>query len=200
VPPGKILGVEISHDIGASGDDCLNLNILTPHSSTPMPPTSLPVMVWIHGGSNVMCSNKGDFGGFSNTASSTFVSRGVVCVSINYRVALHGFLHLPDHNITNLALRDIILSLTWVRDNISSFNGDPNNVTVVGESAGGIAISNLLGCPKAKGLFRRAVVQSGGISMWPRKLYEGPVMDDIKDAVRPFMVANGFAEAADEWR
>ena len=72
--------------------------------------------------------------GFSNTASSAFVGRGVVCVALNYRVGLHGFLHTD--GATNLALRDVILGLEWVRDHVSAFGGDPRNVTIMGKSAG----------------------------------------------------------------
>lgn len=121
---GKILGVIIPEgaDIGKSGPDCLNLNILAP--SPPSLLSKAPVQIWLHGGSNVMCSNKGDFGGFSNTASSTFVSRGLVCVSLNYRTGMHGFLHIKETGATNLALRDVILGLEWVRDH-SKFHPNP---------------------------------------------------------------------------
>jgi carboxylesterase type B len=159
--------------------------------------TKLPVMVWIHGGSYTMCSNKGDFPGFSNTASGTFVRRGVVCVSLNYRVAAHGFLHVPDAGITNLALRDLICGLEWVQASIAAFGGNRDCVTLVGQSAGGIAIANLLGCPKAKGLFHRAIVQSAGTSIWEGSMYADVVFGDYKAAARPFLDAN--KRDADDW-
>eukprot|EP00037_Helgoeca_nana_P028324 m.332674 g.332674 ORF g.332674 m.332674 type:complete len:449 (-) comp27730_c0_seq3:3490-4836(-) len=198
---GKLLGVNVPAgvDVGRVGDDCLNLNILTPMTSSVATAglTKLPVMVWIHGGSNTMCSNKGDFPGFSNTASGTFVRRGVVCVSLNYRVAAHGFLHVPDAGITNLALRDLICGLEWVQASIAAFGGNRDCVTLVGQSAGGIAIANLLGCPKAKGLFHRAIVQSAGTSIWEGSMYADVVFGDYKAAARPFLDAN--KRDADDW-
>jgi para-nitrobenzyl esterase len=158
---GKILRVDVPKgaDTGVSSDDCLNLNVLTPTLSTS---SLLPVMVWIHGGSNVMGSNKGDFCGWSNTATGVLVRRGVVCVSLNYRVGAHGFLHLPEHGITNLALRDIICGLQWVQSEVSAFGGDPNRVTVrvqglvmncweIGKTSGPRTASPLSSVPKIGG-------------------------------------------------
>lgn len=133
------------------GEDCLNLNIWTPDPGR----AGLPVMVWIHGGA------------FANGSSailqydgSRFARDGVVCVTINYRLGADGFLYLGDH-ISNLGLLDQVAALAWVQENIAAFGGDPNNVTIFGESAGGMSVSTLLSMPRAKGLFRRIIAQSG---------------------------------------
>ena len=73
----------------------------------------------------------------------------MVCVSLNYRLGLHGFLHIPERGITNLALRDLLCGLQWVQSEIANFGGDPQNVTISGEGAGGIHVCCLLGCPKS---------------------------------------------------
>jgi para-nitrobenzyl esterase len=133
------------------GEDCLNLNIWTPD----MGRSGLPVMVWIHGGA------------FANGSSaipqydgSRFARDGVVCVTINYRLGADGFLYLGD-GISNLGLLDQIAALAWVQENIAAFGGDANNVTIFGESAGAMSVSTLLSMPRAKGLFRRIIAQSG---------------------------------------
>jgi carboxylesterase type B len=136
-------------DSGVSGDDYLNLNVWTPDPGA----TGLPVMVWIQGGQFE----------FSTTASydgSSFARDGVVCVVINWRVGVDGFLYLGD-GIANLGLLDQVAALEWIRDNIGGFGGDPGNVTVFGESAGAMSIGVLLAMPRAEGLFRRAILQSG---------------------------------------
>src|SRR4029453_6984789 len=93
---------------------------------------------------------------------SRFARDGVVCVTINWRTGADGFLYLGDgDDAANLGLRDQVAALTWVRDNISAFGGDPDRVTVFGESAGAMSIGDLLAMPRAGGLFRRAALQSG---------------------------------------
>jgi len=145
-------------------EDCLTLNIWTPE--VPDDPTSVkgrPVMVWIHGG------------GFTSGSGSVFLYRGtqlarrgdVVVVTINYRLGALGFLGHPglgdpDSFIGNWGLHDQVAALRWVRDHIAQFGGDPDCVTIFGESAGGFSVAALLAVPAAAGLFRRAVVQSGG--------------------------------------
>jgi para-nitrobenzyl esterase len=138
------------------GDEYLNLNIWTPEGSHP---AGLPVMVFIHGGAWV--------GGASSAPTqdgTSFARKGVVCVTINYRLGIEGFLPIPGVP-TNLGMRDMIAALKWVRDNIAGFGGDPANVTVFGESAGAMSIADLVVSPPARGLFRRAIVQSGHGSM-----------------------------------
>jgi para-nitrobenzyl esterase len=134
-----------------AGDDWLNLNVWTPDPAA----AGLPVMVWIHGGA------------FANGNSAiplydghAFARDGVVLVSINYRLGVDGFALLPDVP-ANRGLLDQIAALEWVRDNISSFGGDPENVTIFGESAGAMSVITLLSMPGAAGLFARAIAQSG---------------------------------------
>jgi len=139
-------------------EDCLHLNVWTP---APDGSGARPVMVWIHGGGFEMGSGSSplyDGVGFAN--------RGVVLVSLNYRLGSVGFLELghvdPSYaGSGNVGLLDQIAALEWVRDNIAAFGGDPSNVTVFGESAGAMSVSLLLSMPKASGLFHRAIAQSG---------------------------------------
>jgi len=134
-----------------SGEDCLNLNIWTPDVGR----AGLPVMVWIHGGA---FSNGS--GAIPQYDGSRFARDGVVCVTINYRLGADGFLYLDD-GIANLGLLDQIAALAWVQENIAAFGGDPNNVTIFGESAGAFSVSTLLSMPHARGLFHRVIAQSG---------------------------------------
>ena len=145
---------------GPVGDDCLNLNIVTPGLAG----ASKPVMVWLHGGMNCLSSNHGNSLGWSPTCSEHFANAGVVMVALNYRQNMHGFAHFRSLGITNLALRDMIAALEWVRDEIGAFGGDASNVTIFGESAGGIGVATLLACPAASSLFHKAIVQSAAIS------------------------------------
>ena len=133
------------------GEDCLNLNIWTPDVGR----AGLPVMVWIHGGA---FSNGS--GAVPQYDGSRFARDGVVCVTINYRLGADGFLYLGD-GIANLGLLDQIAALIWVQENIAAFGGDSNNVTIFGESAGAFSVSTLLSMPRAWGLFRRVIAQSG---------------------------------------
>ena len=138
-------------DPAVPGADCLNLNVWTPDPAA----TGLPVMVWSPGGS-FHFSSGGSYDG------SRFARDGVVCVTINWRTGADGFLYLgEDDNGANLGLLDQVAALTWVRDTIAAFGGDPARVTVFGESAGAMSIGVLLSMPRADGLFRRAVLQSG---------------------------------------
>lgn len=150
-------GLDIQPLIGEAqiqGDDFLLLNIWMPAGAT-----NAPVMVFIHGGGFVSGAGAGDV-----YDGAAFARAGVVCVTINYRLGIEGFLPI-DGAPTNLGLRDQIFALQWVRDAIAGFGGDPTNVTVFGESAGGMSIANLMVSPLAKGLFKRAIVQSGHGSM-----------------------------------
>lgn len=133
------------------GDDYLTLDLWRPAAGG----SARPVMVWIHGGGFVIGSKDA-----AVCDGSAFARDGVLCVAMNYRLGIEGFLPIPGV-ATNLGLRDQIAALEWVRDNIAAFGGDPDNVTVFGESAGAMAIADLLTSPLAKGLFRRAIVQSG---------------------------------------
>ncbi|MEV7404637.1 carboxylesterase family protein [Streptomyces sp. NPDC091267] len=138
-------------DPDVPGDNCLNLNVWTPSPAR----TGLPVLVWIHGGSLLHGSSAVPL--YDGTA---FARDGVVLVSVNYRLGIEGFGVFPDAP-ANRGLLDQLAALGWVRDNIAAFGGDPDRVTVCGESAGAISIGALLAAPRARGLFRRAVLQSG---------------------------------------
>ena len=138
-------------DQGRPGEDCLNLNVWTPDPSD----GGLPVMVWIHGGSFVRGS-----GALPTYDGSRFARDGVVCVTINYRLGADGFLYLGD-GIANRGLLDQVAALAWVQENIRAFGGDPARVTIFGESAGAFSVATLLSMPRARGLFRRAIAQSG---------------------------------------
>lgn len=133
------------------GEDCLNLNIWTPDLSS----ANLPVMVWIHGG-----AFRNGTGMIPTYDGTNFARDGVVCVTINYRLGSEGFLFIGE-GTANLGLLDQLAALTWVQENIAAFGGDPTNVTIFGESAGGMSVTTLLAMPRARGLFRRAIAQSG---------------------------------------
>ncbi|UKZ81782.1 hypothetical protein TrVFT333_009555 [Trichoderma virens FT-333] len=143
-------GVELCAE---SSEDCLYLNIWTASLD---PSTQQPVMFWIHGG------------GFLNGSSSMDVysgqdlaRRGVVVVSINYRLGAFGFLRHPEAG-GNFAVTDWVAALKWVTENITMFGGYPQNVTIFGQSAGAVAVRTLLCTPAARGLFHRAIIQSAG--------------------------------------
>nr|WP_202527367.1 carboxylesterase family protein [Streptomyces sp. SID486] len=140
-------------EVDIPGEDILNLNVWTPD-----PGGRLPVMVWMHGGA--FTNGSGAVPGYDGTA---FARDGVVLVSLNYRLGAEGFLHVgaDDTAPANLGLLDQVAALEWVRDNIASFGGDPARVTVFGQSAGAMSVGALLAMPAAKGLFHRAVLQSG---------------------------------------
>ncbi len=155
--PAIPLGPDATKD-----EDCLSLNIWRAASSS----RPLPVMVWIHGGAYTFGSSRQPL--FDATA---FVSTGeVVVVTLNYRIGALGFLDLTsvateEHRFdSNLALRDVLLALEWVRGNIAAFGGDPERVTVFGESAGGGIVTTLLTVPRAEGLFHQAIVESSPVS------------------------------------
>lgn len=150
-------GLDIAPLVGGElefGDDYLLANIWAPLGGG-----SHPVLVFIHGGAFT-----GGCGSADVYDGTSFARRGVICVTINYRLGVEGFLPIPGAP-TNLGLRDQIAALEWVRDNIAAFGGDPANVTVSGESAGAMSLANLVASPLAQGLFRRAVVESGHGSM-----------------------------------
>jgi para-nitrobenzyl esterase len=144
--------------VGEQSEDCLYLNVWTPACDD----ARRPVMVWIHGGAFVM--GAGSHGVYNGRR---LAERDVVVVTINYRLGAFGFLalglesegRLPGTGAEGLA--DQILALDWVKRNIARFGGDPGNVTIFGESAGGMSVSMLLASPPARGLFHKAIAQSG---------------------------------------
>jgi para-nitrobenzyl esterase len=144
---------------GASSEDCLYLNVYAPAIAD-----KAPVVVWLHGGGFVV--GAGHLGSYNGTSNA---KQGVITVSINYRLGgLGGFAHpvLTDEAgsrewLGSYALMDAVAALEWVSNNIAAFGGDPGNVTVAGQSAGGVAVVSLLSIQAAKGLFHKAIVQSG---------------------------------------
>lgn len=142
----------------AMSEDCLYLNIWSPTV-----PGAYPVFVWLHGGSNISgATSQPIYDG------ATFARDGVICVTVGYRLGVFGFLECGEivgedfAGSGNNAIRDQIMALQWVRDNIAAFGGDPARVTLGGESAGAKNVAALLASPLAKGLFQSAVLQSGG--------------------------------------
>ncbi|MFJ9246660.1 carboxylesterase/lipase family protein [Streptomyces sp. NPDC101776] len=136
------------------GEGVLNLNVFTPD---PHPGADLPVLVWIHGGGYVAGSAASPW-----YDGSAFARDGIVLVSLGYRLGIEGFLPLEDAP-DNRGVLDWIAALTWVRDNIEAFGGDPGKVTVAGQSAGGGAAQTLMATPSAHGLFRAAISESGAV-------------------------------------
>ena len=139
-------------------EDCLYLNVWTQSAAG-----SRPVMVWIHGG-----GFHAGFGGEERHNGSVLARKGAVVVTVNYRLGAFGFFahpalaaESPQHVSGNYGLLDQIAALQWVHDNIARFGGDPSRVTVFGESAGGMSVGSLIGSPLAKGLFQRAILESG---------------------------------------
>lgn len=145
----------------AMSEDCLFINVWTPAQRGSV---RLPVMVWIHGGGFVTGS-----GSASNTDGAQLAKRAVVSVSLNYRLGRFGFFAHPaltaqaqDEAVGNYGLMDQIAALRWVQANIAAFGGDPANVTIFGESAGGASVNYLMIAPEARGLFHKGIVESGG--------------------------------------
>jgi para-nitrobenzyl esterase len=177
--PGPIQG---GNPPSGKSEDCLYLNVWTPAKSEK---DKLPVLVWIYGGG---------FGAGAtsekNYSGENLARKGVVLVSIAYRVGQLGFLahpelsaENPNHVSGNYGLLDMIAGLRWVQKNIEAFGGDPGKVTIFGESAGGIAVSMLCASPLAKGLFHGAISQSGG-SFGPPRLttFPGENLKRLADA------------------
>jgi para-nitrobenzyl esterase len=169
VPVGEITGGRSAGDPPAPGqpgtdEDCLFLNVWTPGLTG-----KRPVMVWLHGGGFANGS-----GGAAMYDGAALARRGdVVTVTVNHRLNVFGYLHLGElggHPSSGQAgMLDIVMVLEWVRDNIASFGGDPGNVTIFGESGGGWKVSILQAMPAARGLFHKAIVQSGpGLTATPR--------------------------------
>jgi len=169
------VGVREATEIGASApqlqsplyaglthaEDCLSLNVWTPSIGG----GKRPVMLWIHGGAFV-----GGSGGEAAYNGAILSRRAdVVVVTINYRLGALGFAHVADvlgvDADTNIGLRDQLMALSWVRDHIDRLGGDPNNITLFGQSAGAMSVAALMSAPSARGMFRRAIVQSGSAHM-----------------------------------
>jgi para-nitrobenzyl esterase len=147
-------------------EDCLALNVWSP---APEQSAKLPVMVWIHGGGYSNGS-----GNIARLNSPAFARQGVVLVTLNYRLSVFGFLNHPalaasnpDMPAGNYGLLDVVAGLEWVQRNIAAFGGDPDNVTIFGESAGAGLVNTLLVTPASKGLFQRAISESASVGLAP---------------------------------
>ncbi len=145
-----------------SSEDCLFVNVWRPASATPK--AKLPVMVWIHGGGFVAGS-----GSSPSTSGAAFAKQGVVLITFNYRLGRLGFFAFPALSAEyskepkgNYGYMDQIAALKWVQANIAAFGGDPKNVTIFGESAGGVSVHTHLTSPLSRGLFQKAIIESGG--------------------------------------
>jgi para-nitrobenzyl esterase len=189
-PPGPV-------SFGNESEDCLYLNVWTPAKT---PTEKLPVMVWIYGGAFTTGSGSDPrFNGVNLT------KQGVIVVTINYRVGMFGFMAHPQlsqesahHSSGNYGLMDMIQALKWVKTNINGFGGDPGRVTVFGQSSGAESIQYLLVSPPARGLFQRAISESG-----PRWHYGwiAPMNPTLKDAEKTgeqIAVNLGLADASDQ--
>jgi len=165
---GALIGPVMSLGIGRTSEDCLYLNVWTPGPDR----RRRPVLVWIHGGAFVLGA-----GSQMLYDGASLARRGdVVVVTINYRMGAFGFLRLRDRFGSRLpatgneGLLDQVAALEWVRDEIEAFGGDPSRITIFGESAGAMSCATLLGVPRARGLFQRAILQSGAANfVWPRE-------------------------------
>lgn len=145
-------------------EDCLYLNIWTPTEAIGSSESRLPVAFWVHGGAY--------FNGYGHEITmdgNAWAKRGVILVTINYRLGIFGFLahpelsaETPDGTSGNYGTYDQVAALKWVHENIAQFGGDPENITVMGQSAGAASIKNLVSSPMSKHLIRKAVIQSGG--------------------------------------
>ena len=148
----QTIGATFDVRVGEFSEDCLFLNVWTSTLSD----ARQPVMVWIHGGGNL-----GGAGSEDAFDGAHLARQGVTLVTINYRLGAFGFLAHPLLG-ANFGILDCVEALTWVHHNIRAFGGDPGNVTVFGESAGAVAVRSLMRCPRADGLYHRAVLQSAG--------------------------------------
>ncbi|GAB3714153.1 carboxylesterase/lipase family protein [Spirosoma flavus] len=152
------------HDWGYPNEDCLRLNIW---SSGVSDSKKRPVMVWLHGGGHVAGSSQE----LPSYDGENISKKGdVVLVSINHRLNILGFLDLSAYGekykaSSNTSIMDMVAALQWVKTNIANFGGDPNNVTIFGQSGGGGKVNTLLYTPSAKGLFQKAIIQSGGLGL-----------------------------------
>jgi para-nitrobenzyl esterase len=175
--------------IGAESEDCLYLNIWTPSLK---PRASLPVMVWIHGGAFI-----GGAGTDAVFAGGELSKKGVVLVTLNYRLGIFGFFAHRDlsrnsvhQSSGNYGLEDQLAALEWVGKNIAAFGGDPKNVTVFGQSAGGMSVVVMLASPLTEGKFQRAIVESGAILGGPPL----QTLQEAESAGRQFAGTDGIRE------
>jgi para-nitrobenzyl esterase len=186
-----IPGLDLSALVGDGwrpGAEYLTVDVWTPDPGA----KSLPVLVFVHGGAFI-----GGTGSAPVYDGTAFTRGGAVLVTVQYRLGVDGFLPL-DGGGTNLGLRDQLAALRWVQENITAFGGDPGNVTLFGESAGGISVACLLGSPLSAGLFRRAIVQSGHANMVRGRAELGRVAQAVADRLGVAPTADAFRKLSTE--
>ena len=178
-------------------EDCLTVNVWRPATETAQP---LPVMVWIHGGGFVNGS-----GTAALYDGSALARQGVVVVTLNYRLGRFGFFahpaltrEDPNGSLGNYGLLDQIAALKWVRANIAAFGGDPTQVTVFGESAGGMSVNHLMVSPAARGLFQRAIVESGVGGEYSIRLHETNAMGQLSAEAAGVTFISGLGVSGDD--
>ncbi len=191
-------GDEYDTGVLIGSEDCLTLDIYAPRDVAP--DEALPVMMWIHGGANTWGSSSAYDG------SALAGQQGVIIVSVQYRLGPLGFLAHPalradadiaDDEAANFALLDLVAALQWISGNIDTFGGDPNRVTVFGESAGAYNIAGLMAMPQARGLFHRAIMQSGGTASVPLEIAEqGGGNDAVAGLAAGIAIAGENADGA----
>ncbi|MFT3976107.1 MAG: carboxylesterase family protein [Sphingomonas bacterium] len=192
-PPSSPAGLYYG-GMATTSEDCLTLNVWAPVGAR-----KLPVMVWVHGGALT--------GGSSSEPlydGAGLARRGIIVVSINYRLGVLGYLahpalsaESPEHVSGNYGTLDQIAALRWVRTNIAAFGGDPAQVTIAGESAGGLSVIELLASPKARGLFSKAITQSGYMPAYRLLHDEGYGLPSAEVAGEALGRAAGLRTAAD---
>jgi len=182
-PANRLIRILVSAAGSTQSQDCLYLNVWTPAADS----KRRPVLVWLHGGAFILGS-----GGTRLYGGGHLAKRGdVVVVTLNYRLGVLGFLSWraiaggEEAPPANLGLRDQIAALEWVRDNIDAFGGDPENVTLFGESAGAMSAGTLLGTPRARGLFHKAILQSGATANVSSREHADAVAEDFARALAP---------------
>ena len=174
----------------SQGEDYLTLDVWSPSAPTTTAPRA--VIVFVHGGGFVAGSTRA-----SLYDGSSFARNGVVLVTLNYRLGIAGFLDLPDAP-ANRGLLDVVAALEWVRENIAAFGGDPDNVTLAGQSAGATIVGGVLAAPQARGLIRRAIVQSGsGLGAFTPE-QAARVTHEVARRLGIEATAAAFAEVSDE--
>ena len=196
--PGEFYAKEFFYDGDAPfSEDCLYLNVWTKAPGDTG--KKLPVAMWIHGGAFMAGW------GFENEMDGeAWAAEDVVLVTINYRLGIFGFFNHPEltaesgHNASgNYGLMDQIAALKWIKANIAQFGGDPDNVTIVGQSAGAASVKYLCTSPLTDGLFNKAVIQSGGGVGGPGDLMRGKLLADIESTSAKMLEDAGYASLAD---
>ena len=183
-----------------SSEDCLYVNVWTPVEALNKGKKALlPVMIWVHGGGFKVGSSSMDL-----YNGSALAKKGVVVVSFNYRLGIFGYFSHPELTAgpeerlsANYGTLDQLEALYWVKKNIAAFGGDPNNITIFGESAGGTSVSHLMATPKAKGLFHRAILQSATLPPAPdlkKSIYGLPSSDSVGVKIQKSLGVKSFIE------